>query len=364
MAEFQVKKEDPTQTRIVENAGVSLDAPIKEGEIIVKVDMFSFTANNVTYGVVGEKIGYWQFFPPVCDDPKGWGLLPVWGFADVVQSKADGVAVGERLFGYFPPATALKMKPVAVKEAGFIDGVDHRSKLPAGYNMYRRVDAEFGYNQSMDKARALLYPLFITSFSLGDFLVDNDWFGADQVIIISASSKTSIGLAYAVNNQVSDKHLVGLTSKGNAKFVESLGLYHETITYDDMAGVDVSKPSVIVDMSGNGAVLGALHSHLGDNMKYCSNVGVTHWDQNAMAEGFIQERSAMFFAPGHIQKRLKDWGPGVFEQKSSAFMADTAAKATSWLRFKDVDGVAGLASIYDDVCNGRAAPAEGIIIHL
>jgi hypothetical protein len=50
----------------------------------VKIDRFAFTANNITYAVVGDQFGYWQFFPPTGDEVKDWGILPVWGFADVV----------------------------------------------------------------------------------------------------------------------------------------------------------------------------------------------------------------------------------------------------------------------------------------
>ena len=71
--------------------------------------------------------------------------------------------------------------------------------------------------------------------------------------------------------------------------------------------------SVLVDMSGNRAVLGAVHGALGDNMHWCHNVGLTHWDDSETkndpaAAQLIAERSAMFFAPGHIARRAKEWG--------------------------------------------------------
>jgi Protein of unknown function (DUF2855) len=43
-----------------------------------------------------------------------------------------------------------------------------------------------------------LLPLFITSFVLDDFLADNDDFGADQIVISRASSKTSAGAAMCI----------------------------------------------------------------------------------------------------------------------------------------------------------------------
>ena len=110
------------------------------------------------------------------------------------------------------------------------------------------------------------------------------------------------------------------------------------LTYDEIAKVDATRPAAIIDMSGNGDVLGALHKHLGDNMKYTSNVGVTHYDANAMGPDFIKERSAMFFAPGHIQKRTSDWGPGEFEKRAFGFWHDAAMKSRQWLDIKKESG--------------------------
>lgn len=361
MQEFQVRKDHFSDTRLVDTGE---PAPINEGEIRVKIDSFSFTANNITYAVVGERIGYWQFFPPGGSDSDGWGIIPVWGFANVIESRSDEVSAGERLFGYFPPAGTLTIKPVNVSPASLFDGAEHRASLPPGYNIYRRVNAEPGYDGSMDNERSLLYPLLVTSFCLHDMLQDNDYFNAEQVLILSASSKTSIGLAYALAEDDNAPDVIAVTSGRNRESVKALGLYGSTFTYDELTDIDASRPSVIVDMSANGEVLSTLHSHLGDNMRFCSNVGLTHWDESGMGPGFIQERSEMFFAPGHIQKRLKDWGPEEFEKKSSAFVQRTSLKSRDWLKMRTVDGLTGLAKVYADICNGQMPPEEGLIVQM
>ncbi len=117
-------------------------------------------------------------------------------------------------------------------------------------------------------------------------------------------------------------------------------------------------------MSDNGEMLADIHSHLGDNMRFCSNVGLTHWDATKPSAGYIQERSKMFFAPGHAQKRIKDWGAEVFDKKSSAFIARTALKSLDWLVMTNIDGLQGLSDIYDDVCHGKIPPEQGLIIQL
>jgi hypothetical protein len=359
MAQFQVNKSNFAQTRTVEAPAAS---ELSEGDIRVKINRFAFTANNITYAAAGDMLGYWQFFPPLGDNSEGWGVIPVWGFAEITESRVDGLPVGERLFGYFPPADLLVMSPLGVTEHRFVDGAEHRSQLPPGYNLYRRVAAEPGYDSSMDNERMLLWPLFITSFCLWDSLQFNNWYGAKQVIVISASSKTSIGLAYALHDDEAAPPAVGMTSSRNLDLVSSLGLYDSTVTYDAIEAINATVPTVIVDMSGNSSVLGRLHSHLGENMKHCVNVGITHWEAAGENPDINTERSEFFFAPAHIQMRIKDWGAEGFDEKTANFIKTTVAKSRSWLKLKTLHGLNGLESVYPDVCAGAVAPDEGIII--
>ncbi|GJL92406.1 DUF2855 family protein [Hyphococcus sp.] len=350
ISEFIVNKTDLAETRLESREA----PPLKDGEVLAKIDRFALTANNVTYGVVGERIGYWKFFPVA---KEGDGIIPVWGFADIVESKHPDVPVGERLYGYFPMASHLVMAPAKVKEKRLFDGAAHRAELPPVYNSYARVKAEPGYDNEMDDDRMVLFPLYATSFCLYDFMKDNGWFGAEQVIIPSASSKTAIGCAYAMAADAGAPRLVGLTSPRNKAAVEGLKLYADVLTYDDLEKIDADKPAVIIDMSGDGGVLGRLHKHLGQNMKYTSNVGATHYDSNKMGADFIRERSAMFFAPGHIQKRTEEWGPGAFEQQAFGFWKDAALKSRDWLIIRREDGADVVKRAWADVYQGKT-PAD------
>lgn len=364
MTQFQIRKDDFSTQRLVPSPSASESAPLASGDIRVKIVRFALTANNITYAAMGDMLGYWQFFPPIGDDADGWGVIPVWGFAEITESSLSDLPVGDRLYGYFPPAEQLIMTPVNISEQRFIDGAAHRSKLPPGYNNYRRVNSEPDYDPAMDNERMLLSPLFITAYCLWDALQDNNWYGAQQVIVVSASSKTSIGLAYALHDDKSSPSTIGITSARNLDLVASLGLYDKSITYDALTDIDASIPSVIVDMSGNSEVLGKLHRHLGDNMKFCVNVGLTHWEETGANDGIITDRSEFFFAPGHIQKRVKEWGLEQFDRKTSTFITETAIKSRSWLKLIKVDGLGGLPEAYAGVCDGRVAPDEGLIIEL
>src|SRR6056297_441228 len=85
---------EPTMTRLLMNRNRfqdmktdTVDAPSAgQGEAVLALDRFSLTINNVTYAAFGDALRYWDFFPTRLD---GWGLLPIWGYDDVVASKAD-----------------------------------------------------------------------------------------------------------------------------------------------------------------------------------------------------------------------------------------------------------------------------------
>ena len=53
LQQFQVRKDDLSTTRLVERP---VPDPV-DGEVLARVERFALTANNVTYGVVGERIG-------------------------------------------------------------------------------------------------------------------------------------------------------------------------------------------------------------------------------------------------------------------------------------------------------------------
>lgn len=361
MVEFQVRKDAFVEHRVVSVGDVRR---IGDGEVRLAIERFGFSANNITYAAVGHKLGYWQFFPASGDDAEGWGVIPVWGFAVVSESNADDIQVGERIFGYFPPAHTLIVRPARVAATTFIDGSEHRARLPAGYNTYRRVAAEPDYNPDLDNERMLLWPLLITSFCLWDSMQQNAWYDAKQLIIVSASSKTGIGLAYAVDADSSAPATIGLTSRRNLDFVSGLSPYNSAVSYDDLSSIDSSIPAVIVDMAGNAEVLGRLYEHFGDNMKHCINVGLTHWSASAVTDVNLRERSEFFFAPDHISARIKDWGADGFSQRTASYIADTIQSCSEWLQMTPLAGLQELSEIYADVCDGKVAPNTGLIVTL
>ena len=221
----------------------------------------------------------------------------------------------------------------------------------------------------MDAIRALLFPLHITAFCLCDSLAEDSYLGASQVIIISASSKTAIGLAQGLADVEDAPKIIGLTSAGNAAFVESLGCYDEVISYDDLSNLNYSAESVMVDMAGNREILGTLHGELGDNMLKCLTVGMTHWDnettaEDALGQAMLRDRTEFFFAPAHIQKRIGDWGHEGYAKETNLFMNARGLQSKNWMQVKEISGLEKFTSTYEDVVAGKINPNEGIIVNL
>ncbi len=356
---FEVRRDQLAETRIVSEAM----SPAEPGEALLRIDAFALTANNITYGVTGDMIGYWQFFPAA---EAGWGRIPVWGFADVVSSGVDEVAEGERFYGYFPMAGHLLVQPKAVGDRSFTDGAAHRAQLPAVYNQYQRCAADPLYRPEHEALLMLFRPLFTTGFFIDDFLADNDFFGAGTVLLSSASSKTAVGLAWLLHRTRKGRvRVVGLTSPGNKRFVESLCCYDAAVTYDKLGALP-GGPVVFVDMAGNGDLRASIHRHYADNLAYSCSVGVTHWEAAALGgnDDLPGPKPELFFAPTQVAKRNEDWGPAGVAERLAAAWTPFADEAAGWLKVRSEQGPDGVKEAYQRLLENRADPAEGLILSL
>jgi len=344
-------------------------SPLAEGEARVLVEGFAFTTNNITYAVFGDALHYWDFFPAGPDDGQSaadatpWGRIPVWGFGQVSESRSDDLTVGERLYGYFPMSSEVVLTPGRADERGITDLAAHRQAMAGAYNRYLRVSTDPVHRTDREDHQMLLFPLFFTSFLVDDFFVDNGWFGAGQLVVSSASSKTAIGVAYLAHAR-GGIEVVGLTSPGNVSFVETLGVYDRVVTYDDVAEVSVV-PSVFVDIAGNRDVLHAVHTHLGDQLAHSMTVGGTHWDHEATAPAELPGPApAFFFAPGQIAKRTQDWGRDGLDARMGEAWRPYADWADGWVEFDRATGSDAVEQVYLELLDGRVDPRAGHICSL
>ncbi|MEO7814586.1 MAG: DUF2855 family protein [Sphingomicrobium sp.] len=355
---IDIDRDDIARAELVEEAQVELAA----GDIEVRLDSFAMTANNVTYAALGKPIGlfpngkgYWDFFSP---GGQGPGRLPIWGFATVTESAAEGVAAGEQLYGYFPMASHVRLTPGRVNAGGFVDVAEHRVGMPAVYDQYLRVAAMGDFAEGDRDWWPVFRPLYLTGWLIADQFEDEGDYGAGQVLIASASSKTAIGFAHAMKARSGGPKLVGLTSPRGRDFLADAGLYDELLLYEDIATLDASVPAAFVDIAGDSAVTAALHAHFGDALKLTLIVGKAHWD-SAPGQRFP---ATGFFAPARVEKRVGDWGPAGFRDRMAAAWTDFIADARKLFRIEASAGPDAALTAYRDAVAGRADPRAGILI--
>jgi hypothetical protein len=356
--DFLVRKDDLKTVRFAPAPAAEAIA-LADGEVLMRVDRFAFTSNNVTYAAFGDAMSYWQFFPAA----DGWGRIPVWGFGNVVASRSDAAKPGERFYGYFPMSTHLVVRPERASAAGFSDGAAHRKGLHPVYNQYVRTAADPGYDPGREAEQMLLRPLFTTSFLIDDFLADNGFFGARSVLLSSASSKTAYGTAFLLHRR-KGVEVVGLTSPGNVAFVERLGCYHRVVAYDSVASLPGATPAVYVDMAGSGSVRAAVHRHFGEALKYSCAVGGTHWDALGGGRDLPGPKPTLFFAPAQIKKRNGEWGAAVLQQRIGEAWLAFLGSVGGWMHTVEGCGPEAVERVYRAMLDGRAKPDEGHILAL
>lgn len=340
-----IRKSDLREVEV--RASDALDRALAEGEVLLAVERFSLTANNITYGAMGDAFGYWKFFPA----PDGQGRIPVWGFATVVKSAAPDVAEGLRLFGYLPMSTHFTMR-LAKGRNGYVDTAAHRAELPPTYNAYAEAPGD-----TLDDHRALLRPLLMTSFLLDDFLSEDA--ALKTLVLSSASSKTAMGLAWFARRR--GMTVIGLSSPASLERLAGLGLYDQILPYDQVGELKADGACAYVDFAGNRAVTAAVHVALGEQLTRSLIVGGTHWEAGRDATPLAGVQPVLFFAPDQIRKRSAEWGPQAVTERFEQGLTDFVA-ANPWLTLVQHQGAEGLKAAYSDVIEGRARPQDGHII--
>lgn len=348
--------------RVVNTAGEALN----HGQARVRVDAFSLSSNNISYAVFGDMMRYWDFFPAGAADEGDatvWGRVPVWGFGEVVETTSADVTVGERFFGYFPMGNELVIECGHADELGVADVSAHRAGLASAYNRYQRCGSDRSYRADREDHQMLLYPLFFTSFVVDDFFIDNGDFGAEQIVVSSASSKTSIGIAYQARHR--GCRVVGLTSAGNTEFVKALAVFDEVIGYDDIALL-ANVASVYVDVAGDRVVRHDVHAHLGDHLRYSMTVGGTHWDSADLAGNpdLPGPTPQFFFAPSQISKRSKEWGRAGLDARMGEAWSRFASWVDEWIEFRHAVGADAITGVYLNLLGGHVDPRVGHICSL
>jgi len=359
--QVHVRKDELTHADLIH-----IELPdLAEGAVRLEIESFSVTANNITYAVVGDGFGYWNFFPPKGNDPEGRGVVPMWGHAKVIESNHDDIAIGERVYGYIPMATHLDVLPGNVSDGSFSDTTDYRQPMSPVYNQYSRLASDPEHDPSREAERMIYGPLFKTGFIIDYFMRSESWFGARQVVLTSASSKTAMGLASVAKQNSPKIKRIGLTSPGNIDFVESTGLYDQVLTYDEVGTMPIAD-TVTVDFAGNANLLSKLHEHFSDTLKYSCLVGVTHIEERGAgmggAEGLPGPKPTLFFAPDHFVSFFKEHGPVEGGKLIAKTWHGFLGAVGGTVKIVKLSGLESARATYLEMIGGAVDPAKGIVI--
>jgi len=350
MREIHVKRGDIRDARIVERA----EAQLAEGAARLKVDLFGLSSNNITYAAMGDgQLGYWDFFPAA----DGYGRPPVWGFGTVTESRAPGVTVGSRYYGYFPLGETLDVVPARASERGFVDGAAHRAAKAPIYNQYTANGADPAYDAAFEAEQVLLRPVYGSGWWLGDYVHQ----GAPKTVISSsASSKSALAMADLLKRLRGATH-VGLTSAANAGFVRDSGLYDRVVTYDEIGSLSVDAPATYVDFMGSAEIRNATARALGPALTRSVLFGATAWEAAGAGAAVknVGPTPEFFFTPTYVMERLKA-DPTLGEQ-SARDMRAFYESSRRMITPRRVMGADAILDAWRTLASGKTPPRDGLV---
>ena len=334
-----------------------------DGQVVLRVDRVGMTANNVTYAVFGDAMQYWDFFPAEPRDGVSYGRVPLWGFADGRgERRARGVAEGTRLFGYLPTSSHLVVEPAGSTPRASATRAPHRQHLPTPYNGLTTTTADPAYDADQEDLQVLYRPLFMTSFVLADFIEDNGCFGADTVVISSASSKTSYGTAFLLDGV----HRIGLTSaRQPGVHREPRAATTRCVTYDEIADLPPSNGRVRRRGRRRRRSAGRCTSGWRRSTRRSSAPRTTTPRRTSAAKATCPGATpTFFFAPDQMRKRYADWGPDGVEERHAEAWARFAPVVAGWVDVVVGEGPEALRADWLETLAGDTPPRTGHVIQL
>lgn len=353
---FLISRDDPTLTKTVSNTSI-LKTELGRDKVLIAVERFSLTANNILYVVLGEQNNYWDLFPA----EDRWGNSPAWGIGRVIKSDNNCLRKGERIFGFFPLASYCILQPVPVGTGHVMDDAPNRSSLAPAYNRYTRIDGAKNFSGRGGDWQMLLRPLALVGLLAAQFFKDREYFGARIVYVTSASSKTGIGVGRLIKGSSPNIKVIGVTSRPKKGLVASLEIFDEVIDYQSIADIKLA-PSILFDLTGNHEIVQEIHDKLGSLLKHSAAAGRSHWSAKSDRSITGEVSPERFFTPLVMQHYLPVWGAKVFEQRFDAAVRSLKEALGEQIVLKEVHGSAGLADLYRKLLDGTNREKEGSVV--
>ena len=263
-------------------------------------------------------------------------------------------------------ASHVVLTPSRVSPRGFFDASPHRQGLAATYNSYARTANDPPELKAIEDQRCILFPLYATSYILYDYLVDNAFLGAEDVLITSISSKTAMGLGKLIMDHGEGRpRVIGLTSPANVGYVKGLGVCDVVATYESIPDLDATRTAAFVDMAGQGDIVAAVHARFGANLKASIAVGVTHWESKRFSNKHSPAAPHTFFFRAHADRQAR---PGLGSRGGDAPRAGglpaPCARSQAAMTVSHEFGAQATQAAFLRLVEGTQSPKIGIIASL
>lgn len=367
---------------------------LQQGEIRMRVDKVGLSANNNFYAQMGEA-PFLKFFAvyPVAHRPD-LANVPAWGTATIVESNHPDFAVGEQYRGFLHMSNVVQMKAKRTAE-GFVASGGNRDKLNKAYNGFIRVKdskaSPFAGSGPRADLATIAAPGALSGLLLCELLRMNRFYGANSIVLTSASSKLSLATAFllkAEREQGTITRIIGYSAAKNAPFVRATGLFDDVLTYEEDLPTDPTLKPVFIDVAGDATVYRRIQKRLAKALA----VGGTHSKAKAstftafspggivkMVGSMVAPPSVatwldrhldptleMFFAPTVMTQLVARWGRATLDERCDAALAQfvDAALEHGWIKIVRAEATSAIQAEYRRIVEGTVPPSEAIIVSL
>ncbi|KAL0487493.1 rplI [Acrasis kona] len=366
-----------------------------ESSVRVQTKIVSLTSNNLTYAKLGDYLKWWGTYPvPECspspyNNRDNFGIVPAWGYAEVIESTIEKIKPGVELWGFWPTSShPVDLKLVEAEPKGhWIEVSQQRSELMSLYNRYIEVtslnDDEKAWNAALcvwecgylinrytfpdDNKTSPIHPLGVGL----PWSSDDADLTSSVVVSLSASSKTARSFAWQLkrNRNLDANGPLGLLQVSSNPEKSSddhpTNLHSEFVSYKDITSEETikwitkfqPKRVVIFDFGSPPSVVDDLKRSL----KSWSS------DLNVLVVGVASQGDVQFNTSGVRDKVIERQGAAHFKSVHESLKRCLNEKGMGELELvwgQGVQGANGIEGSWDMLCNGRLDAKKAYVFKL
>ncbi|KAL2867684.1 DUF2855 family protein [Aspergillus lucknowensis] len=246
---------------------------LKASSLRLRASILTLSSNNLSYALGGTWLRWWDTYPvpttapPPYNDPTEWGIVPTWGFAEVLESTIPEIESGATLHGFWPTSQHHFDLELAADEVPgrWKEVSGHRSALMPLYNRYSVVDTTteahdretLGWRAGMILIAGYLLAQYVftpdpkTNPPIHPFGGTEGWTAEDAdlsksvFVSLAASTKTARSLAYYLYCRPAGTGPLGFlqVTSSPGPIAEAAGKFLpqfpvKTVDYGDVANVE------------------------------------------------------------------------------------------------------------------------------